>query len=123
MSVLRNFSSQTPSRCTHRLPVSWLGSAGPLFSELKTKKKTKAVLDYFRVNTFHLLGHGTGAGAALELGRSVGKASPRPPGPELEAVLSVTLASPVLGDDELSPDFFDTLRAPYTKGGNEVRAQ
>lgn len=84
-------------------------------------RKTKAVVDYFKVNTYHVLGHGTGAEAALELGRSVGKASPRPPGSEVEAVLSVTLASPVLGKNELSPDFLETLRAPYTKGGNEVR--
>lgn len=77
-------------------------------------------MDYFKVNTYHLLGHGTAAEAALEIGRRIGKASPRPPGPELEAVLSVTLASPVLGDNELSADFLDTLRAPYTKGGNEV---
>lgn len=77
-------------------------------------------MDYFKINTYHVVGHGTGAEAALELGRSMGKASPRPPGPELEAVLSVTLASPVMGESELSPDFLETLRAPYTKGGNEV---
>lgn len=103
--------------------AGWRGlGLGPLVLSSPNMKKTKSVLDYFRVNTYHLLGHGTGAGAALELGRSMGKACPRPPGPELEAVLSVTLASPVLGDDELTPDFLDTLRAPYTKGGNEVRA-
>lgn len=50
----------------------------------------------------------------------MGHASPRPPGPELEAVLSVTLASPVLGGNGLPPGFLETLRAPYTKGGNEV---
>lgn len=77
-------------------------------------------MDYFKINTYHVVGHGTGAEAALELGRSMGKASPRPPGPELEAVLSVTLASPVMGENELSPDFLETLRAPNTKGGNEV---
>lgn len=77
-------------------------------------------MDYLKINTYHLLGHGTGAGAALELGKSMGKASPRPPGPDLEAVLSVILASPLLGDNELPSDFLETLRAPYTKGGNEV---
>eukprot|EP00904_Undaria_pinnatifida_P009567 jgi/Undpi1/5740/HiC_scaffold_2.g01014.m1 len=50
----------------------------------------------------------------------MGKAPPRPPGPDLEAVLSVILASPVLGDNELPPDFLETLRAPYIKGGNEA---
>lgn len=77
-------------------------------------------MDYLKLNTYHLLGHGTGAEAALELGKSMGKAPPRPPGPDLEAVLSVILASPVLGDNELPPDFLETLRAPYIKGGNEV---
>lgn len=84
------------------------------------KEKTNAVVDYLKFSTYHVLGHGTGAEAALELGKSMGKASPRPPGPELEAVLSVTLASPVLGENELSPDFLETLRAPYTKDGIEV---
>ncbi|CAM9336235.1 unnamed protein product [Ectocarpus sp. 8 AP-2014] len=82
-------------------------------------QQTRAVVDYFKVNAFHVLGHGTGAEAALELGRSLGKASPRPPGPEPEAVLSVILASPVLGENELSPDFLEALRTPYIKDGNE----
>ncbi|CAM9234051.1 unnamed protein product [Ectocarpus sp. 13 AM-2016] len=81
--------------------------------------QTRAVVDYFKVNVFHVLGHGTGAEAALELGRSSGKASPRPPGPEPEAILSVILASPVLGENELSPDFLEALRTPYIKDGNE----
>lgn len=38
----------------------------------------------------------------------------------MAAVLSVILASPLLGDTELPPDFLETLRTPYTKGGNEV---
>lgn len=84
------------------------------------QEQTRAVVDYFKVNAFHVLGHGTGAEAALELGRSLGKASPRPPGPEPEAVLSVILASPVLGENELSPDFLEALRTPYIKDGNEV---
>lgn len=83
--------------------------------------KTNTVLDYLRINAYHLLGHGTGAEAALEIGRSMGKNSPRPPGPELEAVLSVTLASPVLGGaSELPPNFLETLQAPYAEGGTKV---
>lgn len=84
-------------------------------------QKTNAVLDYLNVKTYHLLAHGSGAEAALELGRSLGKSAPRPPGPELGAILSVTLASPVLGGNELPPDFLESLRAQYTRGGNEVR--
>ncbi|CAM9282013.1 unnamed protein product [Pylaiella littoralis] len=101
------------------LPADVAANAPGLLGTASLIAQTNAVVDYFKVNTYHLLGHGTAAEAALEIGRRIGKASPRPPGPELEAVLSVTLASPVLGDNELSADFLDTLRAPYTKGGNE----
>lgn len=87
---------------------------------LLVRRKTNAVLDYFKLNTFHVFGHGTGAQVALELGKRMGRPSPRPPGPEVEAVLSVILASPVLSGNELPPDFLESLRTPYTRGGNEV---
>lgn len=119
---LRSIAHSAP--ITRRLRAQHLRSATllpPRAPSPSRKKQASAVVDHFKVNTFHVLGHGTGAAAALQMGKSLGKASPRPPGPELEAVLSVTLASPVLGENELSSDFLDTLRAPYTKGGNEVR--
>ncbi|CAM9879426.1 unnamed protein product, partial [Hapterophycus canaliculatus] len=101
------------------LPTDIAANSPNLLGTASLIAQASAVVDHFKVDTFHLLGHGTGAAAALQLGKSMGKASPRPPGPEVEAVLSVTLASPVLGENELSPDFLDALRAPYTKGGNE----
>ncbi|CAM9865221.1 unnamed protein product, partial [Laminaria digitata] len=102
------------------LPANARSTAPDLLGTRCLVAQTNAVLDYLKINTYHLLGHGTGAGAALELGKSMGKASPRPPGPDLESVLSVTLASPLFGDNELPPDFLESLRAQYIKGGNEA---
>lgn len=85
--------------------------------------KTKTALEYLKLSAYHILGHGTAAAAALEIARVSGRSGPRPPGStdRGEVVLSVTLASPILGGSALPADFLESLRARYTERGDEVK--
>lgn len=87
--------------------------------------QTKTVVDFLKISAYHVLGHGTGATAALEMGRRAGRSGVRSASPDAgaQAVLSVTLASPIPGGTTLPSDFLESLRSPYTRGGNEVCAQ
>ncbi|CAM9360911.1 unnamed protein product, partial [Discosporangium mesarthrocarpum] len=88
-----------------------------LFSTRCLSAQVDAVLSHLKMASYHLLGHGSGAAVALERARAVGRSPPRLPGPELETVLSLTLASPLLVGMEVPPDLLRDLQGVYTKGG------
>lgn len=82
------------------------------------------MLDYLDLKSYHVLGHGTAALATLELARHFGVSLlNNTAGSKTGAVLSVTLASPILDASILPSDFLESIRTPLAAaGGNEVIA-
>ncbi|CAM9236611.1 unnamed protein product, partial [Choristocarpus tenellus] len=87
-----------------------------LFSSSCLSAQVDAVLGHLKISSYHLFSHGSACMVALEKARELGCSPPRPPGPEGEVVLSVTLASPLLNGAVIPKDFMQDLRTTYAKG-------
>lgn len=109
-------------RSHHSLTDYFLPALAASIASSSLTLKARTAIEHLKLSTYHVLGHGTGAAAAVGIARASGRSSSGPTVPETraEGVLSATLASPILGGTALPSDFLESLRAPYTRGGNEV---